>query len=111
MGRIKFCGVGVNEHVLARLDRLRACLGESRSRVLERALVAGGLPGLEREFSSEVARFSALAEQIGVSWEEFAQAYSVIYARQTYPPKVAELEKLGIPSVREAFTKAAAVSA
>lgn len=89
-GRI-FFGAGVDEDVMARLERLRACLGESRSHVLNRALVEGGLDALETAYDSDIRTFDRLANGQGMTWREYALAYGQAYARKTYPPTVEEL--------------------
>src|ERR1051325_8818754 len=91
MSRIKQFGVGVDTDVFVRLERLRACLGESRSRVVEIALTGGGLGKLEREHAADVDMFDKLAVRLGKTWQEYAQEYGQRWAKQTYPPKVSEL--------------------
>lgn len=92
MARIVNCGVGVDRDTLARLDRLRACLGESRAKIINRALIGQGIAGLEREYRSEIVRFHALANLHGLTWQAYAQNYAQVNARQTYPPTLDQLE-------------------
>lgn len=90
---LTYMGIGLDVHVTARVDRLRACTGKSRSDVIGQALAGGGLAALERKYPQEIARFLALAQRAGQGWEEYAHAYAEKHARRTYPPTVADLEK------------------
>lgn len=90
-------GIGLEIETLLRCDRLRACLGRSRSYVIERALtmpalgVDGGLAALERERAGTVGIFNALAEAAGMTWQEYASAYVDAFGLKTYPPDVEAL--------------------
>lgn len=74
--------------LLARLDRLRACLGDSRSRVAEDVILAGPIHVVEAREAARVARFDQLAADAGMQWWEYAAAYARAFSRQTYPPSV-----------------------
>lgn len=88
-------GIGLSEETMARVDRLRACYGKSRSWVIEQVLTNGeGLAATESLKRAEIKRFNALAAKDGVSWQEYAQWYAAQYSRMTYPPTVDELERL-----------------
>lgn len=94
-------GLGLPAGILARLDRLRACLGVPRGRVVELALTGQGLDGLEADHLADVRRFDTLAERAGMSWEDYAKDYAERYSRRTYPPTVEELEKAARASQRK----------
>jgi hypothetical protein len=96
-GRVMQTGIGLAASTMARLDRLRACtgdgaLGRSRSKVVEDALLSGGLDGLETVYAARVRRFNALARRAGQSPEEYALNYGETYSTRTYPPSVDALE-------------------
>lgn len=93
MSRIRQFGVGVDEATFARVERLRACMGESRSRVIDMALTRGGLDSLEKQYARRTETFNMLARRAGQTWEEFALAYGREYSHQTYPPTVEKLER------------------
>jgi predicted transcriptional regulator len=84
-------GIGLDAETLARCDRLRACLGRSRSHVIEQALRAGGLDALEAQASEEIETFHGLASQAGLTWQQYAAAYVEAFGAKTYPPDVATL--------------------
>lgn len=92
-GRIIQLGIGLDEELLARLDRLRACLGVSRSKVAELALHQS-IARLERREEEGLRRFEVIARNAGMNWMEYAQDYAERYSRKTYPPTLEELEKL-----------------
>lgn len=105
-GKLTQTGLNVAARTMARCDRLRACTGEgslgrSRNKVIEDALLSGGLDGLETIYAARVRRFNALARRAGQGWEEYAAAYAETYSRQTYPPSVDELERLEKQEQRE----------
>jgi hypothetical protein len=81
-------GIGLDAETLARCDRLRACLGRSRSHVIELALRAEGLAGVEAEYAGKIAIFGALAEGVGMTWQQYAAAYVDAFGAKTYPPDV-----------------------
>jgi predicted transcriptional regulator len=82
-------GIGLDAETLARCDRLRACLGRSRSYVIEKALHAGGLASLEAEHVNEIRQFNVLAELAGYAgWQQYATAYVEAFGAKTYPPDV-----------------------
>ena len=85
-------GVGLDMMTVARLDRLRACLGVGRSRVAERSL-ASALDDMEARYASEVERFNRLATRAGQNWDDYARWYAREYAKKTYPPTVVDLER------------------
>lgn len=98
-GKVVQTGLNVAARTMARCDRLRACTGEgslgrSRNKVIEDALLSGGLDALELAYGARIRRFNALARRAGQGWEEYATAYAETYSRQTYPPSVDELERL-----------------
>lgn len=76
---------------LARLDRIRACKGESRSQVIEEGLKRG-LNAVERDNEGMVRRFDALAGRAHMGWQEYASVYAEEFSRHTYPPSVEDLE-------------------
>jgi hypothetical protein len=85
-------GIGLDGETLARCDRLRACLGRSRSHVIELALRAEGLAGVEVEYADKIDTFNRLAELSGYAdWQEYAAAYVEAFGAKTYPPDVAAL--------------------
>ncbi len=91
-------GLGLSNEVMARCERLRACLdpetGVSRSNVIEMALTGGGLNKLERACEDRIQRFDALAVRSGQGWITYAHEYADRWNRKTYPPTVAELEAM-----------------
>lgn len=84
-------GIGLDGETLARCDRLRACLGRSRSHVIERALHTGGLDAVEAEHADAIRTFEGLASQAGMTWQQYAMAYVDAFGAKTYPPDVAAL--------------------
>jgi hypothetical protein len=87
-------GLGLSPDVMARLERMRAVLGEPRSRVVERALAGQGLMALEDEHPEGCHRFVQLAYRAGLTWQEYAGRYATRFANRTYPPNIDELEML-----------------
>lgn len=92
-GRVVNLGLGVEVSLLARLDRLRACLGISRATVAEMAMVHS-LNKLERKHADKIERFDALAQRAGMSWLDYAAWYANEYKNKTYPPGVERLEAM-----------------
>lgn len=90
-GPMTHCNLMMNRALLARLDRLRACTGESRSRVVEMVLTETTLDVAEKVYGPHIREFGRLAEAAGVDWIVYAQAYATAFARQTYPPTVTVL--------------------
>jgi predicted transcriptional regulator len=84
-------GIGLDAETLARCDRLRACLGRSRSYVIEQALRAGGLDLQEADHLGDIKTFEELASQAGLTWQQYAAAYVEAFGAKTYPPDVATL--------------------
>lgn len=91
---LTYMGIGLDVHVAARVDRLRACAGKSRSELIGQ-IVKGDetLAGLERRYVHEIGRFGALAQRAGQGWEDYVRHYAEKYAKLTYPPSVADLEE------------------
>jgi hypothetical protein len=89
-------GLGLSAETLARLDRLRACTGLTRGEVIEAALTGQGIAALEHscEEAGYLDRFQRLADDIGMTWQEYARDYASRWSRKTYPPAVTELEKM-----------------
>lgn len=87
-GPMTHCNLMMPRPLLARLDRLRACTGESRSRVVEAVLTRTTLDRAEKEYAAHIEDFGRLAAAAGVDWIAYAQAYATAFARQTYPPTV-----------------------
>lgn len=87
-GPMTHCNLMMAPVLLARLDRLRACTGESRSRVVEMVLTQTTLDVAEKQYAAHVREFGRLAAAAGVDWVTYAQAYATTFARQTYPPTV-----------------------
>lgn len=87
-------GLGLPLDVMARLERLRAVLGEPRSRVVERGLTGQGLTALETEHHQGCVRFIQLADRAGLPWTEYARRYALAFSNRTYPPNIDELETL-----------------
>lgn len=83
-------GLMIDPVLLARLDRLRACAGESRGKIID-GILRAGLGRAEKGYGLSTGRFATLAEAAGVDWQTYAQAYAIAFARQTYPPTVALL--------------------
>jgi predicted transcriptional regulator len=89
---IEQTGVGLLEETARRLDRLRAATGESRGRVINRALThPGGLDGLEVEYAAEIEAFGKLARSARRTWQEYARWYAETFSHRTRPPRVAEI--------------------
>ena len=84
---LTYCGVGLDVHLAARIDRLRAATGRSRSAVIG-ALIERAIGFAEAEHVNEIVRFDALASRAGQGWEQYAQAYAKRYASFTHPPTV-----------------------
>ena len=100
-------GIGLDGETLARCDRLRACLGRSRSHVIEQALRAGGLDAVEAEHADAIRTFEGLASQAGLTWQQYAAAYVDAFGAKTYPPDVAALAAMKFTGreTREQLTK------
>lgn len=78
----------VDAETLARMDRLRTCLGVSRSRVAELALTGQGIERMEVEQQELIKKFNRLADGQGKTWQEYAAWYAEKFARLTYPPNL-----------------------
>ena len=87
-GPMTHCNLMMKRSLLARLDRLRACTGESRSRVVESVLAETTLDAAEKVYAGHIREFGRLAETAGTDWITYTQAYATAFARQTYPPTV-----------------------
>lgn len=93
---IPYTSVGLSRSTLDRVDRLRICMGRSRSHVMEQALLyAGGLAGLEAAFSANLRMVRELARLRGQSWEQLVESYVKEYGGKTYPPTVEQLMTRG----------------
>lgn len=100
-------GAMVEPHLLARLDRLRACMGDSRSRVMEIVMTQGPIDKIEAQYGEAIKTFNLLAERAGVPWWTYTLAYAVAFARQTYPPTAAAMSSpQGGKDARELMAKA-----
>jgi len=73
-------------------DVLRIITRGSRARVIE-DLLAPAVEAALSEQAGEVARVEALAARAGVDVQEYVTAYAKAYARDTYGPGLAALEK------------------
>lgn len=90
--------VGVDRRTMARIERIRACTGMSRNKVINEALMdgMGGLDALETEYMEPIKQFSRLAVVPGIApggavfgtWEDLALWYGKEFAGFTYPPSV-----------------------
>lgn len=89
---IEQTGAGLPEETMRRLDRLRACTGESRGKVMNHALThPGGLDGLEAEYAVEIEAFGKLAKSARRTWQEYARWYAETFSHRTRPPRVSEI--------------------
>jgi len=91
-------GIGLPVETLARLDRLRACLGRSRSFVVDYALLNGGLITVETDLETDIAAYNAIAEALGITWQELAERYVEAFGAKTYPPTVSKLREMWVPA-------------
>ena len=88
---IQYTSVGLSRLTLDRVDRLRMCLGRSRSHVIEILLTGGGLDTVEEQYAESVEAVRRLAERRGQSWGQLVDDYVTEYSGKTYPPTVAQL--------------------
>lgn len=86
-----YTSVGVSRETLDRIDRLRLIQGRSRSRVIEEALLHGGLSAQEGKVRAAMRTVDALAAVRHQSWQELVRAYAAEYAGKTYPPTVEQI--------------------
>lgn len=95
-------GIGLPVETLARLDRLRACFGRSRSFVVDYALLNGGLAGVEQDLATDLAAYDDIAAALGITWQELATRYVDAFGAKTYPPTVADLRAMWTPAAMAA---------
>lgn len=103
-------GIGLPVETLARLDRLRACIGRSRSFVVDYVLSNGGLEAVEEDLATDIAAYEDLAGRLGVGWQQLAERYVEEFGAKTYPPTVAMLCDMwgSPPTGRQALQEASA---
>ena len=92
--------VSLEQTDIDRVDALRLVMGESRSRVLTRALLnkPGGILTLEAANVERLARLTKLARDAGMTWNAYVQKYAELMKYQTYPTTLEELEEKGLPA-------------
>ena len=90
-------GIGLSELTMRRVDRLRAVLGMSRTRIVEHLLTHGGLAEAEERWKDGIARFNRLAHAAETdhgTWQEYADWYADAFSSKTFPPDIEALESL-----------------
>jgi hypothetical protein len=87
-------GIGLPVETLARLDRLRACFGRSRSHVVEYCLANDGLSGVEDDLRTDIEAYNAIAQALGITWQQLTERYVEEFGAKTYPPTVAALREM-----------------
>lgn len=92
--KITQTGIGLPIETLQRLDRLRACLGRSRSFVVDYVLMNGGLDAVEDDLLTDVQAFNRIALALGLTWQGLVEKYVDDFGAKTYPPTVAQLAEM-----------------
>jgi hypothetical protein len=90
-------GIGLADLTMQRVDRLRAVLGMSRTRIVEYLLTHGGLPEAETRWADGITRFNRLAHAADTdngTWQEYADWYAMAFSSKTFPPDIEALEAL-----------------